>query len=78
MTETIRLLELEHRLAADTNGEYRDQLCGEFNDELFRTKQLMDRGLPGDEFQRAEKYHAALTKAIEMVNRVWKVEHRQL
>lgn len=71
----IRMVELEQRLADDTSGACRDQLCESLHSEAARLKRGMDAGLPPEEFEKARQVAAALNQAAAVVERYWRLEH---
>ena len=75
MSSPTRILDLEHKLADDNDGTYRDSLCESLRSEQQGIKRHMDSGLPPEEFQQASDYANALEAAVNVVEHTWKVDH---
>lgn len=75
MNEPIRLLDLEDRLAEDSSGAYRGQLIEALRLDLSEVKRRIDAGLSPQEFESADAYRGAIESAIEVVDKVWKLDH---
>lgn len=75
--EPIRMLELEHQLAADDDGELRQQLTEELSRFASDCKREMDRGLAPGNFETVRKLYEAFTVANAVVLQTWNAEHPQ-
>jgi len=77
MTSRMRLLDIENRLAEDSSGNYRDEVCDQLRTDAREVKRRIDSGLTPDEFQDAGRYLAALEAAISVVEQAWRFEHNR-
>ena len=78
MTALMRVLDMEEKLAEDTDGAYRNGVCELLRADVREVKRHIDSGLTPDEFQRTDRYLAALESAIAVVERVWQSEHGRI
>lgn len=70
-----RLLEIEDRLIADSDHQFRDRVLQQLVDTAQLTRQRLDRGLPPVEADRSKRMLQALFAAHQVVRAVWRYHH---
>jgi len=73
----ITMLALEEQLQADGEGQLRDRLLAELEEEAQQLKRQLDRGVPPQEFQTLSRLQDAVEAARLTIKVVWLNFHPQ-
>lgn len=73
--ESVFVLDIEKKLAADASGEYRDRLEDLIKIHAAGVKAAMDKGMTPEDFGDAKTVLAGLDTASEILQQTWKNMH---
>jgi len=71
----MHVVDLEAKLAEDASGAFREDICKALADERAGLRQIIDSGLPPEEFRIIQAYHDACAAAERVVTGCWRQTH---
>ncbi|MBI1247952.1 hypothetical protein GC197_08950 [bacterium] len=71
--ESIRVFDLEAKLAEDKDGSYQRSLADQLMTEIQDVKRQLSAGLPPDEYKQVSAYLVALEKGTETLQKLSKL-----
>lgn len=74
--EKIRVVELEEKIGADSDGALRNEVSQHLRETQAEMKREIDAGLAPEDFDRAQKIYAGLERADAVLNDIWTAQHR--
>ncbi|MDP0588349.1 MAG: EscE/YscE/SsaE family type III secretion system needle protein co-chaperone [Candidatus Endonucleobacter bathymodioli] len=75
--EEIKISELEERLIHDQSSDFRDHLMSQLFDQLIKLKNLRNKGMSPEEYNRIESLILAVSAAGETVSKAWDKHHKK-
>ena len=77
MTETTKIFDLETQLADDADGTLLREIKDSLTTEFSEVRRHIDAGVTPEEFKSFNEYSAALQAANNVLEKVWKNEHKR-